>query len=190
LPKEQVGIDFCRIDKIRIISRLIVVLGSIPIVLLLSTLLGSSVPLEMVAHRGPAKVFQSDEAALEALNRGVIQPKDTIIIPYAGPKGGPGMLVVYKTAFRMVELELHTTVALVVGETLFCFKDGIAEAFGHCYAFGAPDNNSFQVLGAHDSPNTGTAGCPSCIVHDVGHENTIFTSRADAGHFGLCVRLL
>jgi len=51
----------------------------------------SAVALEMLTHRGPARVFDSEEEATEAIMRGSINPGDVIVIRYEGPKGGPGM---------------------------------------------------------------------------------------------------
>jgi dihydroxy-acid dehydratase len=42
-------------------------------------------------HAGPARVFDSEEATFEALERGAIQPGDVVVIRYEGPAGGPGM---------------------------------------------------------------------------------------------------
>ena len=46
---------------------------------------------ERVSHRGPARVFDSEEATFEAVQRQAIQPGDVVIIRYEGPSGGPGM---------------------------------------------------------------------------------------------------
>jgi dihydroxy-acid dehydratase len=42
-------------------------------------------------HAGPARVFDSEEATFQALERGAIQPGDVVVIRYEGPAGGPGM---------------------------------------------------------------------------------------------------
>jgi dihydroxy-acid dehydratase len=51
----------------------------------------SAVAPEMLTHRGPARVFESEEEATEAIMRSSINPGDVIVIRYEGPKGGPGM---------------------------------------------------------------------------------------------------
>jgi len=51
----------------------------------------SAVAPEMLTHRGPARVFDSEEEATQAIMGGKIRPGDVIIIRYEGPKGGPGM---------------------------------------------------------------------------------------------------
>ena len=51
----------------------------------------SAVDDAMLTHRGPAKVFDSEEAALKVILDGKIQKGDVVVIRYEGPKGGPGM---------------------------------------------------------------------------------------------------
>ena len=51
----------------------------------------TAVSPEMMRHRGPARVFESEEAAGEAIMKGLISDGDVIVIRYEGPKGGPGM---------------------------------------------------------------------------------------------------
>ncbi len=51
----------------------------------------SAVAPEMLKHEGPAKVFDSEEEAMEAINGGKIDDGDVVVIRYEGPKGGPGM---------------------------------------------------------------------------------------------------
>ena len=50
----------------------------------------SAVAPEMMKHTGRARVFNSEEEALQSIYQGLIHPGDIIIIRYEGPKGGPG----------------------------------------------------------------------------------------------------
>jgi dihydroxy-acid dehydratase len=51
-------------------------------------------------HRGPARVFDGEEAAFQAVERQEIKPGDVVVIRYEGPKGGPGMQeMLYPTSF-------------------------------------------------------------------------------------------
>ena len=50
-----------------------------------------SVPKEMHVHIGPARVFDTEDLAVEALLSREVKPGDVVIIRYEGPKGGPGM---------------------------------------------------------------------------------------------------
>lgn len=45
----------------------------------------------MLVHEGPARVYESEEECVNAINQGEIKEGDVIIIRYEGPKGGPGM---------------------------------------------------------------------------------------------------
>ena len=51
----------------------------------------AAVAPEMLAHQGPARVFNSEEEATSAIMSGSIKPGEVIVIRYEGPKGGPGM---------------------------------------------------------------------------------------------------
>ncbi len=51
----------------------------------------SAVAPEMMVHEGPARVFDSEEDAIQAIYSGKIAAGDVVVIRYEGPKGGPGM---------------------------------------------------------------------------------------------------
>ncbi|MBI4812966.1 MAG: dihydroxy-acid dehydratase [Methanobacterium sp.] len=51
----------------------------------------AAVKPDMLTHEGPAKVFNSEEEAINAIFQGKIQEQDVIVIRYEGPRGGPGM---------------------------------------------------------------------------------------------------
>jgi dihydroxy-acid dehydratase len=51
----------------------------------------SAVAPAMLKHEGPARIFDSEEAAFQAIMDGAIIPGDVVVIRYEGPKGGPGM---------------------------------------------------------------------------------------------------
>jgi dihydroxy-acid dehydratase len=60
----------------------------------------AGVPEDCLTFRGPARVFESQEASVEAILRGDIVPGDVIVIRYEGPRGGPGMQeMLYPTSF-------------------------------------------------------------------------------------------
>jgi dihydroxy-acid dehydratase len=64
-------------------------------------------------HRGPARVFDSEEAAFEAVQRQAIKPGDVVVIRYEGPNGGPGMREMLAVTGAIVGAGLGETVALV-----------------------------------------------------------------------------
>ena len=64
-------------------------------------------------HRGPARVFDSEEAAMEAVMTRQIRPGDVIVIRYEGPRGGPGMREMLGVTGAVVGENLSESVALV-----------------------------------------------------------------------------
>ena len=73
----------------------------------------SAVAEEMLRHRGPAKVFNSEEEAQNALMQGEIKKGDVIVIRYEGPKGGPGMREMLSPTATVAGLGLDKDVALL-----------------------------------------------------------------------------
>ena len=67
----------------------------------------------MLVHRGPARVFDSEETAVAAIYAGRIQPGDVVVIRYEGPKGGPGMREMLTATAALVGMGLGKTTALV-----------------------------------------------------------------------------
>jgi dihydroxy-acid dehydratase len=68
---------------------------------------------ERVSHRGPARVFDSEEATFEAVQRQTINPNDVVIIRYEGPSGGPGMREMLAVTAAIMGSGIGDTVALV-----------------------------------------------------------------------------
>jgi dihydroxy-acid dehydratase len=64
-------------------------------------------------HRGPARVFDSEEAAFEAVQRQAIKANDVVVIRYEGPSGGPGMREMLAVTAAIVGSGLGDSVALV-----------------------------------------------------------------------------
>jgi dihydroxy-acid dehydratase len=68
---------------------------------------------ERMQHRGPARVFDSEEAAFDAVQRQAIKAGDVIVIRYEGPSGGPGMREMLAVTGAIVGAGLGDSVALV-----------------------------------------------------------------------------
>jgi dihydroxy-acid dehydratase len=68
---------------------------------------------EMRVHEGPAKVFDSEDAAGAAILADKIIPGDIIVVRYAGPRGGPGMPCLYGSLWLLKAKGLESSVALV-----------------------------------------------------------------------------
>jgi len=73
----------------------------------------SAVDQEMLTHRGPARVFDSEEKATKAIMGGSIKPGDVIVIRYEGPKGGPGMREMLTPTSLLSGIGLDKEVALI-----------------------------------------------------------------------------
>ena len=73
----------------------------------------SAVAPEMMAHTGPARVFDGEEEAIAAIYAGKIVPGDVVVIRYEGPKGGPGMREMLNPTSAIVGMGLGESVALI-----------------------------------------------------------------------------
>ena len=105
----------------------------------------SAVAPEMLRHKGPARVFNSEEEAIAVIYAGGIHPGDVVVIRYEGPKGGPGMREMYKAMKYLYGRGLAKTTALIT--------DG---------RFSGTNNGCFV---GHISPEAAEGG-PIAIVHD------------------------
>jgi dihydroxy-acid dehydratase len=68
---------------------------------------------EMMVHSGPARVFDSEEEATQAIMTNKIKPGDVVIIRYEGPKGGPGMREMLTPTSIIAGMGLDKQVALI-----------------------------------------------------------------------------
>src|SRR2546425_31039 len=68
---------------------------------------------ERLLHRGPARVFDSEEDAFDAVRRSTIKPGDVIVIRYEGPMGGPGMREMLAVTAALVGAGFGESVALI-----------------------------------------------------------------------------
>lgn len=68
---------------------------------------------EMQVFQGPARVFDSEDSAVEAILKGQIKPGNVIIIRYEGPRGGPGMREMLTPTAAVAGIGLGETVALI-----------------------------------------------------------------------------
>ena len=73
----------------------------------------SAVVPEMMVHEGPARVFDCEEDAIEAIKGGKIVAGDVVVIRYEGPKGGPGMREMLNPTSAIAGMGLGSTVALI-----------------------------------------------------------------------------
>ncbi len=73
----------------------------------------SAVAPEMLVHTGPARVFDCEEDAIQAIYDGNIKDGDVVVIRYEGPKGGPGMREMLNPTSALAGMGLDKTVALI-----------------------------------------------------------------------------
>lgn len=73
----------------------------------------SAVAPEMLKHEGPARVFDSEEEALDAILNRRISPGDVIVIRYEGPKGGPGMREMLAPTSAIAGIGMDKEVSLI-----------------------------------------------------------------------------
>ena len=73
----------------------------------------SAVAPEMLCHKGPARVFNSEDEAIKAIYNSEIVDGDVVVIRYEGPKGGPGMREMLNPTSALAGMKLDKTVALI-----------------------------------------------------------------------------
>lgn len=73
----------------------------------------SAVSEKMLTHKGPARVFDSEDEAIEAIYGGDIRKGDVVVIRYEGPKGGPGMREMLNPTSALAGMGLDESVALI-----------------------------------------------------------------------------
>ncbi len=73
----------------------------------------SAVAPEMLVHKGPARVFESEEEVIDAILKGGIKKGEVVVIRYEGPKGGPGMREMLSPTSALAGMGLDKHVALI-----------------------------------------------------------------------------
>ena len=73
----------------------------------------SAVAEEMMVHTGPARVFDCEDDAIQAIYQGKINSGDVVVIRYEGPKGGPGMREMLNPTSAIAGMGLDKSVALI-----------------------------------------------------------------------------
>ncbi len=89
----------------------------------------TAVSREMLRHRGPARVFDGEDMAKEALLQHRIKPGNVVVIRYEGARGGPGMREMYTFQVFLCGMGLDSSIALVTDGRFSGFTRG--PAIGH-----------------------------------------------------------
>ena len=120
---------------------------------------------EMQVHSGPARVFNSEDEAIDAIYNGRIHPGDVVVIRYEGPKGGPGMREMLNPTSALAGMKLDTTVALITDGRFSGASRGAA--IGHV----SPEAASGGPIGLIEEGDTIQIDIPNASIHlDVSEE--------------------
>ena len=85
---------------------------------------------ELMLHTGPARVFNDEAEAMEAVQKAQIHPGDVVVIRYEGPKGGPGMREMLAVTAALAGQGLDKQVALITDGRFSGATRGAS--LGHC----------------------------------------------------------
>ena len=125
----------------------------------------SAVAPEMQVHSGPARVFNSEDEAIDAIYNGRIHPGDVVVIRYEGPKGGPCMREMLNPTSALAGMKLDTTVALITDGRFSGASRGAA--IGHV----SPEAASGGPIGLIEEGDTIQIDIPNASIHlDVSEE--------------------
>ena len=119
----------------------------------------SAVAPEMQVHSGPARVFNSEDEAIDAIYNGRIHPGDVVVIRYEGPKGGPGMREMLNPTSALAGMKLDTTVALITDGRFSGASRGAA--IGHV----SPEAASGGPIGLIEEGDTIQIDIPNASIH-------------------------
>ncbi|MGN0975493.1 MAG: dihydroxy-acid dehydratase [Gemmiger sp.] len=132
----------------------------------------SAVAPEMLKHSGPARVFNSEEEAIDAIYNGRIVPGDVVVIRYEGPKGGPGMREMLNPTSALAGMKLDKTVALITDGRFSGASRGAA--IGHV----SPEAASGGPIGLIEEGDTITIDIPNASITLEVDEATLAARKA------------
>ncbi len=118
----------------------------------------SAVAPEMMIHTGPARVFNSEEEAIETIYAGKIKPGDVVVIRYEGPKGGPGMREMLNPTSAICGMGLGESVALITDGRFSGATRGAA--IGHV----CPEAAMGGLIGLVEDGDSVSIDIPNCKI--------------------------
>jgi len=121
IPKGAKGIIRTKSNPISKTGGIAVLKGNIAPIGSLARMLDNTIP----EHSGPAFCFDSQEKALEALDKGAVRHGSVIVVRYAGPRGAPGMPDIYAVLASIVGRGLEGKVAVVTDGRFSGFARGL-----------------------------------------------------------------
>ena len=118
----------------------------------------SAVDPKMYVHTGKARVFNSEEDAMEAISTGKIQKGEVVVIRYEGPKGGPGMREMLSPTSAIVGAGLGADVALITDGRFSGATRGAA--IGHV----CPEAAAGGLIGLVEEGDEISIDIPACKI--------------------------
>ena len=118
----------------------------------------SAVAPEMMVHQGPARVFDSEEEAIEAIYNQKIHAGDVVVIRYEGPRGGPGMREMLNPTSAICGMGLGESVALITDGRFSGATRGAA--IGHV----SPEAADGGVIALVEEGDLISIDIPSCRI--------------------------
>ncbi|MCI9040485.1 dihydroxy-acid dehydratase [Dubosiella newyorkensis] len=131
----------------------------------------SAVDPSMMKHTGPARVFDSEEEAIQTIYAGGIHDGDVVVIRYEGPKGGPGMREMLNPTSALAGMKLDKTVALITDGRFSGASRGAS--IGHV----APEAAAGGEIGLLEEGDMITIDIPNYSIHAAVDEKTFEERR-------------
>lgn len=133
----------------------------------------SAVADEMMVHSGPARVFDCEEDAIEAIYAGSIVGGDVVVIRYEGPKGGPGMREMLNPTSAICGMELDKEVALITDGRFSGATRGAS--IGHV----SPEAAAGGLIGLVYEGDTIAIDIPNCKINLMVGEDELARRKAE-----------
>lgn len=118
----------------------------------------SAVAPKMMKHTGPARVFDGEEEAIQAIYDGKIKAGDVVVIRYEGPKGGPGMREMLNPTSAICGMGLGESVALITDGRFSGATRGAS--IGHI----CPEAAQGGMIGLVEEGDTISIDIPNCRI--------------------------
>ena len=133
----------------------------------------SAVAPEMLVNKGKAKVFNSEEEAIAAIDSGKIEKGDVVVIRYEGPKGGPGMREMLQPTACLAGMGLDKDVALIT--------DGrfSGATRGACIGHVSPEAAEGGLIAFVEDGDTISIDMKACTIELEVDEETLAKRRAN-----------
>ncbi len=132
----------------------------------------SAVAPEMMVHEGPARVFDSEEEAIDAIYNKKILPGDVVVIRYEGPKGGPGMREMLNPTSAICGMGLGESVALITDGRFSGATRGAS--IGHI----SPEAAAGGLIALVEEGDRIAIDIPNCKIELLVDEKTLAERRA------------